>query len=275
VFCLAAAQQAPVLVTGAADDSMRVWDPATGEQVFRGLGHQGYVHAVAVTPDGKLAASAGSDGVVRLWDLEARGERATFRGHKGRVTALAFTPDGKRLISAGQDAAAFVWAVPASSEQDRLWGDLAGADAARAYRAVQELAGRPEKAVPYLAERLPRPTTVNVSQVVAQLANPQAAEAAAADLARLGSLAEPELRRMRDRFRTGDARERADRLLDPKRPIAYPNEGLRLVRAVESLERIGSADARRLLSQVAADWKETAAGRDATAALERLGRSKP
>jgi len=273
-FCLAAARNAPVLVTGAADDSMRVWDTATGEQVFRGTGHEGYVHAVAVTPDGKLAASAGSDGVVRLWDLEARGERATFRGHKGRVTALAFTPDGQRLISAGQDAAVFVWAMPAPSELDSRWGELAGADAARAYRAVRGLAGQPDKAVPYLAERWPRPATVNVSQLVAQLAHPKTAEAAAADLARLGVLAEPELRRMREQFR-GDIRERVDRLLDPKRPIAYPNEGLRLLRAVEVLERIGSADARRLLSQVAADWKETAAGRDAAAALERLGRSKP
>lgn len=274
-FGLAAAQKAPVLVTGAADDSIRVWDTSTGEQVFRGLGHQGYVHAVAVTPDGKLAASGGTDGVVRLWDLEARGERATFRGHTARVTALAFTPDGKRLISAGQDAAVFVWAVPAPSELDRRWGELAGADAARAYRAVRDLAAKGETAVPYLAERLPRPAAVNVSQLVAQLVNPRTAEAAAADLARLGLLAEPDLKRLRDRYRSADARERAEKLLDPRQPIAYPNEGLRLLRAVEALERIGTADAKRLLGQVAADWKETAAGRDAAAALERLGKPKP
>lgn len=274
-FGLAAAAKAPVLVTGAADDSIRVWDTATGEQVFRGLGHQGYVHAVAVTADGKLAASGGTDGVVRLWDLEARGERATFRGHTVRVTALAFTPDGKRLISAGQDAAVFVWAVPAPSELDRRWGELAGADAARAYRAVRDLAAKGEAAVPYLAERLPRPDALKIPQLVAQLVNPRTAEAAAADLARLGLLAEPELRRMRDRYRSGDARERAEKLLDPRQPIAYPNEGLRLLRAVEALERIGSADAKRLLTQVATDWPETAAGRDAAAALERLGRPMP
>jgi hypothetical protein len=188
---------------------------------------------------------------------------------------LGSTPAGKRLISAGQDAAVLVWAVPAPSELDRLWGELAGEDAARAYRAVRDLAGQPEKAVPYLAGRLPRPAAVKVPLLVAQLAHPKTAEAAAADLARLGLLAEPELRKNRERFRVDEARVRVDRLLDRQRPVAYPNEGLRLLRAVEALERIGTAGARDLLAQVAADWRETDAGRDAAAALERLGLPKP
>ena len=81
-FCLAAAARAPVLVTGAADDSVRVWDPADGRQLFRGTGHQGYVHAVAVTPDGKFAASGGSDGV------EARSRARRHRGQRTKAARI-------------------------------------------------------------------------------------------------------------------------------------------------------------------------------------------
>ena len=274
LFDLKLATKAPVLVTGAADDSVRVWDPATARPSFRGAGHGGIVHAVAVTADGTLAASGATDGIVRAWDVAARSERAVFRGHGGFVVGLGFNPDGTRLVTVGADGRAFVWAVPGPSELDKLYADLAGEDAGAAFRAVRALAGKPAEAVPYLAARLPRPGGLDVPLLVRGLADPVAAEGAAAELARLGLLAEAELKRGRESL-PPEARPRADKLLDPGPPTAYPNEGLRVLRASEVLERAGGPDARKVLEQLAADWAETAAGRDAAAALKRLDGPKP
>ena len=58
-----------LLATGGGDETVRLWDPATGEHRRTLTGHTGCVRAVAFSPDGRLLASGGGDKTVRLWDL--------------------------------------------------------------------------------------------------------------------------------------------------------------------------------------------------------------
>jgi HEAT repeat protein len=95
---------------------------------------------------------------------------------------------------------------------------------------------------------------------------------AAKELMWLGEQAETELRR----FLAGDppleARKRAEELLDRlTKPLTDP-EWLRRLRAVEALERIGTAEARRLLQALAEGAGASRLTRDAKASLDRLAR---
>ena len=62
-------------------------------------GHTHWIFAVAISPDGKMAASGSRDKTVRLWDVNRARETAVLRGHREAVPSVAFSPDGKTLAS--------------------------------------------------------------------------------------------------------------------------------------------------------------------------------
>jgi WD40 repeat protein len=61
--------------------------------------HQGWVRAVAVSPDGKTVASCGNDNAVKLWHASDGKPVRTLEGHTSHVYNVAFHPDGSRLAS--------------------------------------------------------------------------------------------------------------------------------------------------------------------------------
>lgn len=78
---------------------VRIFDVATGAELFDDTGHAGAVQAISVTQDGKLAATAGHDGTARVWDVGTGKLLHTFRGHKNACLTVCLSPDGKRLAT--------------------------------------------------------------------------------------------------------------------------------------------------------------------------------
>jgi WD40 repeat protein len=139
------------LVAGVGDRTIRLYDPATGEERLPRLGregalpprkkgerlHKGYDSAcaaasLAFSPDGSLLAS-GVEGIgwfnhasdilpITLWDVAAAREVHKFAGHPIGTISLAFTPDGKTLASSGFEPITRIWDVATGRELDRRAG---------------------------------------------------------------------------------------------------------------------------------------------------------
>ena len=71
------------IVTASEDQTARIWDAATGQEVRTLSGHTGAVNSAAYSPDGKFIVTASADQTARIWDA-ATGQavRTTQRPHR-------------------------------------------------------------------------------------------------------------------------------------------------------------------------------------------------
>ena len=95
------------MATTSMDDTVRVWDPATGQELAR-QSRVPISAGLAFSPDGRILAFAGAS-EIRLWDLVAGEVRKIPTPHLGRITSLAFSPDQKSLASGGDDGVVRLW----------------------------------------------------------------------------------------------------------------------------------------------------------------------
>ena len=89
------------------------------------IGEQpGHPTALAVSPDGSLAASSTelSDGAIDLWQVRQRRQLTPLKGHALRVVFLTFSPDGKTLASASWDGKLGLWEVASQRNLGLLRG---------------------------------------------------------------------------------------------------------------------------------------------------------
>jgi WD40 repeat protein len=270
-------------------EGTQVWEVATG-RAGRRL-RTDWVGQLAFTPDGRYLATADLDG-LRLWEL-ATGEvvlqhkaHERTRGSYGHsfASCLAFAPDGRTLTTGHLDSTILVWNAvptgrpPAAADLPRLWDELAGPDAARAYAASWRLTDAPAPALPLLRKHL-RPVTPAPAETVRPLLADldsndfRQREAAAARLRELGDRAGAALREAAKASPPPEKRRRLEALL--KALERTPSgAALREVRAATVLERVGTAEARALLKELAGGVADARLTREAKASLERLARRR-
>jgi WD40 repeat protein len=93
------------------DNTVRLWDAASGEEVALMEGHGGPVTSVAFSPDGQLLASGSADQTIILWNMLTHRIVTALTGHQQAVFSVAFSPDGTQLASGGDDGAVILWDV--------------------------------------------------------------------------------------------------------------------------------------------------------------------
>lgn len=113
VEALIFSQDSSTLFAGGDNDRViYAWDMSTGDLAYQldDLSDpRNIVNGLALSPNGKLLATAGSDRLISLWNLENRTLVMQIPGHVDWVYGLAFTPDGKTLVSASADRTIRLW----------------------------------------------------------------------------------------------------------------------------------------------------------------------
>jgi len=87
------------IITASSDNTARVWDAATAEEIAILRGHRSSVNSAAFSPDSSLIVTASDDQTARIWDVASAEEIAILRGHESDVTSAAFSPDGRRIVT--------------------------------------------------------------------------------------------------------------------------------------------------------------------------------
>jgi RNA polymerase sigma factor (sigma-70 family) len=262
-----------------------LWDADSGNEVRRMKGpRRDVVWSVSFSPDGKWLASGGLDGSVYLGEVATGAEVCRLAGHGGWVMRVAFGADARTLASCSTDATALVWDLSRGQRvehlgPDALWSALAD-EPAKAYRAAWALVAHPDRAVKELGKRL-QPArapmaTERVRKLLADLDSDVFAQrqAASKELARLGPAVEPALREALKQTTSVEVRTRVRALLRGMEP-QVTREQLRDGRAVQVLELIGTAAARRALEALAKGAAGEHRTEEAKAALKRLAGHAP
>src|SRR5207244_7888209 len=76
------------LATGGGDQTVRLWDSATGQQIRTFMGHTAGVWSVAFSPEGTRLASAGMDGTLTVWDVAVDRQPPTLQGRAHSVPTM-------------------------------------------------------------------------------------------------------------------------------------------------------------------------------------------
>lgn len=249
--------------------------------------HDGPASSRGAVANDRLAAIANKD---QLALIDPAANKVLRRWKTGAaIGCLAFSRDAKLLVTGCEDTTALVWDVAKLAaaignsgpiDLDEAWGKLKNDDAEAAYRAVLQMSAAPD-AVGFLGKKL-QPIAIVPEEQIRRLGNQLNSkvflerEQASKELAHLGDAAEAELQNIVKNPASLETKRRAEDLLQQLRdkrskgPFILSSEALREERAVETLERIGTPEAARLLARLASGSPFANLTRQARAAHSRL-----
>ncbi|MFH0899990.1 MAG: WD40 repeat domain-containing protein, partial [Pseudomonadota bacterium] len=111
-----------MLASSGRDQTLRLWDVASGDEIRRFLGHRSAVEAMAFSPNGDLLASGGFDQTIHLWESSSGRLRKLLFGHTNWVRNVTFSASGGTLASASADRTIRIWDTATGAETKRLVG---------------------------------------------------------------------------------------------------------------------------------------------------------
>lgn len=281
------------LLVGGRDRPLQLWEVASGKERcrFDKTNTGGYAVA-ALSPDSRiLAAWTGYMRPIQLWSLMTGAllGKLDVTAIPASPLCMTFSPDSQFLATALNDGTAVIWdvarlaAAPKAAVKHsarplkELWSELASEDAAKAYAALRALACAPEQSLPLLRQHVAesarsKADPARIARLLVELdsAEYEVREKASRSLQELGIVAEAAMRRVLREQPSLEVRRRLEPILDKLESVARPPDQLRISRAVEVMELIGSAEARQILREWSQSPPDSWLTQEAKLALARL-----
>lgn len=97
--------------TGGNDNTIMIWDMATGTRKVTFTGHIHTVRGIAISERHPYMFSVGDDKTVKCWDLEQNKVIRSYHGHLSGVFCCALHPTLDVLFTGGRDSVCRVWDI--------------------------------------------------------------------------------------------------------------------------------------------------------------------
>ena len=110
------------LTAAAADQSVRLYEAASGVQQSERTDHADWVQAVALSPDGTRLVTASRDATAKVIDLASGQLQTTFSKHGEPVTAVCWLDDGELVATGGADGQVRFWRADSGEEVRSIKG---------------------------------------------------------------------------------------------------------------------------------------------------------
>ncbi|KAM0347577.1 hypothetical protein ACHAP4_011298 [Fusarium culmorum] len=110
------------IASGSNDNTIKIWDVATGKEEQTLEGHANAVNSVVFSPDGRRIASGSNDNTIKIWDVATGKEEQTLEGHADAVNSVVFSPDGRRITLRSDDNTIKIWDIATGKEEQTLKG---------------------------------------------------------------------------------------------------------------------------------------------------------
>jgi WD40 repeat protein len=98
-----------VMLTGADDNNIKLWDVSSGECLKTIRGHKGSVTTLSMRDNGNTAVSGGLDNAIKIWDIKNRRIQFALPTHNEPIVAVSLSQDGQYAASVGSDKMLRLW----------------------------------------------------------------------------------------------------------------------------------------------------------------------